>query len=65
MANRYYGVNVGGQAPADVVIQASSPGRDVTLNVSDANIARAGADSKQVILESIEAIRLAVEQDDY
>jgi len=65
MANRYYGANAGAQAPADVVIQASSPGRDVTLNVSDTNLTRADPQSKVKILEAIEAIRLAVEQDDY
>ena len=65
MANRYFGVNIGGQAPSDVTVQASSPGMDVTLNVNDANVPRADEKSKRFILDAIEAIKLRVEQDLY
>lgn len=65
MASRFYGVGVGGQAAADVTIDTSTTSSAVELVVVDTNIAAAGSDSKQVILEAIEAIRLAVLQDNY
>lgn len=65
MAVRYYGVNVGGQGPADVTIDTSTTSSDVELAVTDTNIAAAGSDAKTVIAEALEAIRLSVEQDSY
>lgn len=65
MADRFYGVVPGGQAPADVSKAAATTSRAVELRVDDASVPRASAQSKRDILASIEAIKLAVEQDDY
>lgn len=65
MASKYYGVDVGGQAPADVTVGSSTGSKDVELVVLDTNIPAASIDAKTVILEALEAIRLTVEQTDY
>lgn len=65
MAVRYYGVAKGGHSPSDVTVQASSNSTDIELAVDDTNVARADPQSKRDILEGIEAIKLAVEQDLY
>lgn len=65
MATRYYGVNVGGQAPANVTIDTSTTSSDIELAVVDTNITAASSDAKTVIAEALRAIAFAVEQDSY
>jgi len=63
MAVRYYGVDVGGQGPADVTIDTSTTSRDVELAVSDVNLAAASVDKRQYIRVAVEALMQALEQD--
>ena len=65
MAVRYYGVTVGGQAPANVTIAASTTSSDIELAVDDTNVPRAGQNSKDSILEALEVFRLTIINDDY
>lgn len=63
MAVRYYGVDVGGQGPADVTIGTSTTSSDVELAVSDTNLAAASVDKRQYIRMAVEALMQALEQD--
>ncbi len=65
MASRYYGVNIGGQGPADVSISASTTNRDIELVVDDTNLPAADVTAKHVITDAMEALRAALEQDAY
>lgn len=64
MAVRYYGVSIGGQAPADVTIAASTTSSDIELAVDDSNLAAASVEARHVIAQAIEAIKLSVLQDE-
>lgn len=63
MAVRYYGVNVGGQGPADVTVSASTTSSDIELAVDDANLTAAVVDKKLFIAVAVEAILQKLEQD--
>lgn len=65
MAVRYYGINLGASNPAGVTIAASTTSSDVEVAVDDTNIARAGVDSKEKILRAMEALEVAIAQDQY
>ena len=65
MAVRYYGISVGGQAPANVTIDSSTTSSDIELAVDDTNVPRAGQNSKDTILEALETLRLTITNDDY
>lgn len=63
MAVRYYGVAVGGQDATDVTIDSSTTSSDVELAVDDANIAVGSINKKDVIVEALQAILQAVQED--
>ena len=60
MAVRYYGIDVGGQDPADVTVDSSTTSSDIELAVDDTNIARGSDGAKHDIAMAIEALRLKV-----
>ena len=53
MANRYYGVSIGGGMPTEVTEAGSTTSKDVELAV---NLSASGADRTQV-LKALEAIQ--------
>lgn len=63
MAVRYYGVAVGGQDRSDVLIDSSTTSRAIELAVSDANLPAGSINKKKFIVEAIEAILQAVQED--
>jgi len=63
MAVRYYGVAVGGQDATDVTIDSSTTSSDVELAVDDTNIAVGSINKKDVIVEALQAILQAVQED--
>lgn len=65
MASKYFGVDVGGQTAADVTIDSSTTSSDVELVVDDSAVIPAAQPSKRELLDAVEAIRLAIIQDDY
>ena len=63
MAVRYYGVAVGGQDATDVTIDSSTTSSDVELGIDDTNIAVGSINKKDVIVEALQAILQAVQED--
>lgn len=63
MAVRYYGVAVGGQDAAAVLIQGSTTSRAIELAVNDASLPVGSVNKKKFIVEALEAILQAVQQD--
>jgi hypothetical protein len=63
MAIRYYGVAVGGQGAPDVTIAASTTSSDVELAVDDTNIAVGAINKKDIIVEALQALLQAVQED--
>lgn len=63
MADRYYGIAVGGQGPVDVLAQASTTSRAIELRVNDSVLTAGRVDKKRFVVEAVEAILLAVQQD--
>ena len=59
MANRYYGVSIGGGMPTEVTEAAATTSKDVELTV---NLSASGADRAQV-LKCLEAISAYIATD--
>lgn len=64
MAVRYYGVAPGGSRPADVTVDSSTTSAAIELAVNDASLPVADEQSKALIIEALEAIKLALVGDD-
>jgi len=64
MATRFYGVAVGGHNAPDVTIGSSTTSKDVELAVVDTNLPAGDIGKKLKVLAALDAIRLAVMEDD-
>jgi len=63
MAVRYYGVAKGGTTPSDVTIDTSTTSSDIELAVDDTNLTAGDSDKRLFVMQAIEAILLAVDED--
>lgn len=63
MADRFYGVAVGGQGPVDVSVDTSTTSRAIELRVNDSVLTAGGINKKKFIVEGLEAILQKVQQD--
>lgn len=61
MANRYYGVSVGGAMPTEVTEGSSSTSKDIELVV---NMAATGI-SKRALLDAVEALEYKITTDNW
>lgn len=65
MADRFYGVAVGGQNVVDVTVSASTTNLDIELVVDDTNLPAGSTDRKYYIERALHAIMAKIREDEF